>query len=127
MDRGPGSTVTGRTVTTRGEGLRIRAVGRYQGTVGVMTGCTCIMDLGITCIGQRRRIRVASCTIRRSYLHQGRMIRRYRCMGGLPTVIMTGPAVAASGEGLTHCRALETAVGTAVAVGAVSNVRRCID
>ena len=103
MDRVPSGTVTGRTVTACGKVLQIRAVGGYQGTVCIMTGGTSVMGLGISSIGQRRRITVTGSTVGRCYLHQARMIWGNRGMRCGPTICMTGLAVTARCKGFANC------------------------
>ena len=85
MERTPVGTVTRRTVTAIGKGLAARAVRRYQATITIMTRSTGVMDLGITGIGQRWRIRVTVCTRSRIYLNKRAVIRRYRRMRCCPT------------------------------------------
>ena len=70
MDRRPGRTVTGRTVTARSKALAARTVRGYQRTITIMTGGTVVMNLRIAGIGQRRRIGVTGSTVGRCYLDQ---------------------------------------------------------
>ena len=100
MDRIPCRTMTGCTVTTRGKTLAVGAVCGYQRTVCLMTAGAIIMNLRITCIGQRWWITVAVSTIRCCYLNQTRMIRLNSCMCCLPTKRMTRLTVTARGKAL---------------------------
>ena len=70
MQRIPARAVTVRTVAASTEVLAIRAIRRYSGPVTIMTGSTSVMDLRITCIGQRWWITMTGSTVARIYLHQ---------------------------------------------------------
>ena len=101
--------------------------GTGQATVRIMTATTRVMDLRITCIGQRWRIVMTVSTGRRGYLDQGIMIRRNRRMRVLPGVCMTRLTVAAGCKGLAYGRADQSTGAKRMTVGTVSNMRCRID
>ena len=94
--------MTGGAVAAGGEVLAVGAVGRNQAAVRIMTRGTGVMDLGISRIGEQRRIAVTARTAGRIDLDQ-RVVSRRAVVGrevrGLPTRGMTGGAVAARQEG----------------------------
>ncbi len=96
--------MTAGAIAASGEVLAAGAVGRDQAAVAVMAGGTGVMDLGITSIGERRRVAVTACTVGRCNLDQRVVARRgvvVSEVGGLPRIRMTGGAVAADGEVFT--------------------------
>jgi hypothetical protein len=124
MERAPGGAVTRRTVAACTKGLAVGAVRRDPAAVRIMTGSTGVMRIRCTA---DQRITMTACTTRGCHLNQARMIRRCRRMRVLPRIRMARRTVAARRKGLACCGTLQRAVACAVAVGAVSKVRRGID